>query len=58
MFLMGLLSVWFLRCWKIFAVEVEQTANGKSSWLAPPVRRSRYWVSWLTPRFLFSAERV
>ncbi|KAM6509745.1 hypothetical protein FALCPG4_017393 [Fusarium falciforme] len=53
MFLTGTLSVWFLRCWQIFKVEMEQGDNSTTT-----VRARRYWVSWLTPRFLFSSRRV
>ncbi|KAM0430003.1 hypothetical protein ACHAPT_006009 [Fusarium lateritium] len=53
MFLAGSLCVWLLRCWQIFKVEMEQ---GDSS--TTTVRTTRYWVSWLTPRFLFSSRRV
>ncbi|KAL2673781.1 hypothetical protein Neosp_012225 [[Neocosmospora] mangrovei] len=53
MFLTGTLSVWFLRCWQIFRVEMEQGDNSTTT-----VKATRYWVSWLTPRFMFSARRV
>ncbi|KAJ3456647.1 hypothetical protein MRS44_016670 [Fusarium solani] len=53
MFLTGTLCVWFLRCWQIFKVEVEQGDNSTTT-----VRATRYWVSWLTPRFMFSSRRV
>ncbi|RSL47617.1 hypothetical protein CEP54_013322 [Fusarium duplospermum] len=53
MFLTGSHCVWLLRCWQIFKVEMEQGDNSTTT-----VRATRYWVSWLTPRFLFSSRRV
>ncbi|KAJ4327409.1 hypothetical protein N0V84_002180 [Fusarium piperis] len=53
MFLTGSLFVWLLRCWQIFRIEMEQGGNSTTT-----LRATRYWVSWLTPRFLFSRQRV
>lgn len=51
MFLTGSLSLWVLRCRKIFA-------NNDESASITIGRRHRYWVLWLTPQFLFSRQRV
>ncbi|CAM1508851.1 Fc.00g025900.m01.CDS01 [Cosmosporella sp. VM-42] len=53
MFLAGTLSLWMLRCWKIFNTESERLGAE-----VPSTRRSKYSVSWLTPRLLFGFWHV
>ncbi|KAF7563447.1 hypothetical protein G7046_g695 [Stylonectria norvegica] len=48
MFLAGTLSLWMLRCWKIFRTESELLGLDRTD-----ARSSRYKLSWLTPRLLF-----
>lgn len=52
MFLVGSLSLWMLRCWKIFN-GLEETEG-----LNTIGKKYKYWVNWLTPRMLFNMERV
>lgn len=67
MFLLGTVSLWFLRSWKVFDIEQLEnreeshggadariTVEGSSS----SSRLNKYGVRWLTPRLLFSSGRV
>jgi len=56
MFLLGSLTLWCLRSWKIF-VDAEAEASRTNS-VRRSVKKHNWWVSWLTPRLLFSFGRV
>ena len=48
MFFTGAVSLWMLRCWKLFSTESERLGNETQN-----ARSSRYNISWLNPRLLF-----
>lgn len=54
MFLAGALSLWLLRCWKIF----DGLERRESLVPMTEKRRERRWMSWLKPRLLFSLGHV
>lgn len=53
MFVIGSLCLWLLRCWKIFT---DDERRGES--MTTIERHHKYWVSWISPQMLFSAQRV
>jgi MFS family permease len=50
MFVVGGMSLWLLRCWKIFLVENERSGVDVSTTMAA---RSGFHLLWLTPRLFF-----